>query len=102
MSPLLIYHDLILLVLDLSGQLKGRIADAISKARVGEYVRLPCQIFSEVKQLAKEFSVYWSYCNAMKCYGENIKWPWIIGMTYKGITRVNDKGRVLQLVSDSN
>ena len=69
---------------------------------MGEYIGLPCQTFSEVKQLSKEFSVYWSYCNAMKCYGENIKWSWIIGMTCKGITRVNDKGRVPQLVSNSN
>ena len=64
---------------------------------------LPCQTLSEVKQLNTSSTIYWwSYCDAMKCYGENIKWFWIAGRNGKGIIRINDKGKDDHLVSDSN
>ncbi|XP_068686132.1 receptor-type tyrosine-protein phosphatase delta-like [Montipora foliosa] len=78
---------------DHSGQLKSRIAEESFKVRVGECVRLPCQTLSEVKQLDKSLIIYWwSYCDAMTCYGENIKWFWIAGRNGRGIFRINDKG----------
>ncbi|XP_068691316.1 uncharacterized protein [Montipora foliosa] len=72
---------------------KRQIAEESFEVRVGESVRFPCYALSEVKQLDGAFkAAYWSYWSLKRCYSENIKWCWMVGMNGTGIIQVNDTG----------